>query len=458
MRWRLGLTRGSAPRRQGLLPFRERAERLDRRFKRAILAMTALVVAGLIGVSPAGRYGVAWLAEEGRQATRRAIGLPPTREEIDALWRLKRERSVEKTREVLTRFYRGTDPAMQRLFQVAGMDPDHGLVRWGRADSTFLVSSKVFEPDDHGRSYRLRPDTRSIWLRQVTLHNGPFGLFQVPDTPEARAAAVAAGAIVDLPSAQSTNSWGCRGPEPEPDAPARGLVLGDSFMQGMFVGDDDTPPILLQRYLADAWKTRVSILNTGHIGYSPEQYYFSLREYVDRFRPHFVVVSVCPNDFGNEFDVMKGRGDWLDEAAYWIGEIVRECRGRAIPCLLAPVPCDEQIFGVRKDGFYPGLVCNLYGGGSMRYCDPMDAFIDEHLRLRREAELRGRPVPSSPLYNRHIADNHFSPLGAALWARVIGHRLTGLMDPPGSEPSASRTPAASPVATKDADIRAAVHE
>ena len=58
--------------------------------------------------------------------------------------------------------------------------------------------------------------------RQVTLHGGPFGLFLVRDTPEVRAAAAGAGAIVDEPSAQTTNSWGLRGPEPDPKAQARG--------------------------------------------------------------------------------------------------------------------------------------------------------------------------------------------------------------------------------------------
>ena len=52
-------------------------------------------------------------------------------------------------------------------------------------------------------------------------------------------------------------------------------------------------------------KTKVSILNTGHLGYSPEQYYYSLVEYADRFRPHFVVVSVFSNDFAG--DMADGR-------------------------------------------------------------------------------------------------------------------------------------------------------
>ena len=49
------------------------------------------------------------------------------------------------------------------------MDPEHGLIRYGRGDQAFLISSQVFEIDNHGRSYRFRPKTRSVWLRQVTL-------------------------------------------------------------------------------------------------------------------------------------------------------------------------------------------------------------------------------------------------------------------------------------------------
>ena len=119
-------------------------------------------------------------------------------------------------------------------------------------------------------------------------------MFLVPDTPEVREAAHEAEASIDEPSLQTTNSWGVRGPEPDVNADLRGLVLGDSFMQGMFNGDADTPPINLERALSQYPTGSVSILNTGVIGYSPRQYYFTLQEYGPRFNPHFVVVSVCP--------------------------------------------------------------------------------------------------------------------------------------------------------------------
>ena len=50
-------------------------------------------------------------------------------------------------------------------------------------------------------------------------------------------------------------------------------------------------------------KTRVSIVNAGVLGYSPEQYYYSLVAFADRFRPQFVVVSVFANDFGEASEV-----------------------------------------------------------------------------------------------------------------------------------------------------------
>ncbi len=166
----------------------------------------------------------------------------------------------------------------------------------------------MFEADDTGRSYRLRPRTKSIWLRELALKAGVLMFFLVPDGPDLAEAIRGTSAIVVSESKQTTNSWGLRGPEPELDAPLRGIVLGDSFMQGMFIGDNETPPECLRRDLEKQLKTKVSILNTGHLGYSPEQYYYTLLAFADRFRPHFVVVSVCLNDFGNAVRGHSGKG------------------------------------------------------------------------------------------------------------------------------------------------------
>ena len=394
-------------------------------FKRLIVLATLAAVAGLVASFRIGRH----YAVEGYTAARRAViyqltGLGPDRAEIEAEWARKRALAVARTTETLTKFYDGADAPIKGLFDVAGMAPGTGMVVYGRGDQSFLISSQVFERDDRGRSYRFRPNLRSVWLRQVTLHNGPFGLFLVPDTPAHREAAGRAGAIVDEPSATTTNAWGLRGPEPDPTAPLRGVVLGDSFMQGMFNPDDQTPPVHLARRLSELAGERVSLANTGHIGYSPEQYYYSLEEFGPRMRPHFVVVSVCPNDFGTEFDILAGRPDWMEEAAYWLDRIYGWCRSNGATCLLVPVPSFPQVESRRKDGFYPGLVNNAFNGPPSAYLDPLERFLDENLRLKREAQLAGESYSRCKLYNRHIDDDHFSPLGAEVWADAVARRLS----------------------------------
>ncbi|WP_337173692.1 SGNH/GDSL hydrolase family protein [Paludisphaera sp.] len=397
-------------------------------FKRLIILGTLAAVAGVVASFPIGRH----YAIEGYTAARRSAlyhltGLTPDRSEIEADWARRRALGVARTTEVLTKFYEKADEPMRELFRVAGMDPEHGLVRYGRADQAFLLSSQVFEPDDSGRSYRFRPGRKSVWLRQVTLHDGPFGLFLVLDTPAHREAAQKAGAIVDEVSATTINSWGLRGPEPDPSAPLRGIVLGDSFMQGMFNPDDQTPPLHLEKRLAELEGKAVSVANTGHIGYSPEQYYYSLVEYGERMDPHFVVMSVCPNDFGGDFDILAGRPDWMDEAEYWIDRAHGWCRSRNVPFLLVPVPSFPQVESRRKDGFYPGLVSNIFAAPPSRYLDPLERFLDENLRLKLEAQKTGENNARSKLYNRHIDDDHFSPKGAEVWADAVARRLSLIM-------------------------------
>jgi hypothetical protein len=430
------------PDRQSVLPFVERTRRLDRAFKRAIALGLALAVVATFAASPRLRYLALDSAARARdEAVRRVVGLEPSREEIDARRDARRAETARRTLESLTNYYNSATPAMRAMFRAASMDPSTCLIGTGRADNGFLLSSAVFEPDGHGRSYRLKPDTRSVWLRQVTLIGGPFGLFLVPDTPEVRAAAVAADAIVDESSRQATNSWGLRGPEPVPDAPIRGVVLGDSFMQGMFNDDDHTPPLDLERALEARWGRDVSIANTGHIGYAPEQYYHALLEYGERMKPHFVVVSVCPNDFGDGDDTLVGKGDDWDEAARWLGEIEHWCRARSIPCLTVAVPVDRQILGIRREAEYPARITQIREGASTTYLDPLDLFLDAHLELRARDPEAMANRGGCLLFNYKINDNHFSPLGSKLWADAVARRLDGLMDPPEPDPRDEDSPA-----------------
>src|SRR5207302_126325 len=114
------------------------AERLDRQFQRAILGLTALAVAGLLGGTTVGRYAVASLAARARLAVSKSYGLEPDHAEVEALLRLRRTQTVDKVRESLTSYYRGAEPGMQDMFRVTGMDPEHCLIGWGRATNALL--------------------------------------------------------------------------------------------------------------------------------------------------------------------------------------------------------------------------------------------------------------------------------------------------------------------------------
>ena len=95
-----------------------------------------------------------------------------------------------------------------------GMDPGHGLLRWGNYNWTLLFSSKVFEADERGRSYRLRPGVRSIWLRHLAFITGAPAFYLVPDDPGLTEAIRGTAATPIESSRQTTNSWGVRGPSP----------------------------------------------------------------------------------------------------------------------------------------------------------------------------------------------------------------------------------------------------
>lgn len=417
--------------RQESLPFLTRTRRLDRAFKRGIATATVLVIVAVFAGTSVGRYAASLAAVRARGAVSRAFAPESSRAEHDAEWRLRRERGIVQTRAVYRDFYdHEASPALRRILAASGMAPDEVLLRWANYDWTVVLSPMVFQADDTGRAYRLKPKTRAGWVWDTSLPRGLNCFFFIPDTPEVRRAVADAGLQFIPESFQTTNSWGLRGPEPDLTAPVRGLVIGDSFMQGIFVRDDETPPVRLEQSLAATLGKRVTVVNTGHIGYSLEQYYYTFLEYFGRVRPHFVVVSICPNDFGDANAVMFGTGgggDWV-EGKYWLGQIEQYCRSRQVPCVVIPVPFESQVAGPRKDGHYPGQVSNIVDGSGPFFLNPIEDFINENLRLVTEGTRRGARPPTSPLFNGHLHDAHFSALGSALWGKVVGRRIALLLD------------------------------
>lgn len=408
----------------------ERKLRRERQFKRAILLATGLAVVLIFRAIPWGPQLSAAIDSWAGHTFSQALRLTSSRPQIEEWWKTYRLSSIERTRPQVEQFFAESEPAFQNLLRYAGMDPDHGLLRWGNFNWTLLLSSKVFEPDDR-MSYRLRPGVRSIWLRNLVSPAGGAAFYLVPDGPGLADAIRGTTAIPVESSRQTTNSWGVRGPEPEPDAPIRGLVLGDSYMQGMFIGDEVTPPECLRRYLQRERKVRVSVLNAGLMGYSPEQYYYSMIAFADRFRPHFVVVSVFANDCGSIGEATgQGLGDWR-EGKYWLDRIARDCEQHGRAYLVVPAPFELGLLGKRRPAFYPGMMANPLSIEGPTYLDPMDDFLNAHLRARVDARRRGRPTRGCSLFNDEINDTHFSPSGAAAWAESVGRRVLLMLEDQG---------------------------
>lgn len=413
--------------RQTVFRFVTRNRRRERWFKRSIVIATLAAIAAVFGLLPKGRYVAAGIPSEARAVARELLALPTPREEIDASWSRFREDGIAYSRRAHQEMYADISPEYQRLLRYAGLEPGRGILRWGNYNRTLLLPATIFEPDDAGRSYRFKPGTHSIWLRNLTLKSGVLMFFQVPDGPGLAEALQGTSGIPVETSRQTTNSWGLRGPEPDPEAPLRGLVLGDSFMQGMFIDDDHAPPEQLHHYLEDHYHVKTSVLNTGCLGYSPEQYHASLLAFAERFHPNFVVESVFANDFGDAFDVVQGRGEW-DEAKYWMDQTADYCRTHQIPLLVVAAPFETSMLGRRKAGFYPGWITNVVDVSSVSFLDPCDDFINAHLELVVEGEKHGKRPYGCPLFNDPIGDGHFSPEGSRVWAESVGKRIMLILD------------------------------
>ena len=157
-------------------------------------------------------------------------------------------------------------------------------------------------------------------------------------------------------------------------------------------------------------------MNAGVLGYSPEQYYYSLVAFAERFRPQFVVVSVFANDFGEASAVLGGRGDW-DEGKHWLDRIVSLSQARGWVCLFVPVPSSDRILGRRKSGHYPGMISNILEHRAPSYfLNPAEAFVNAHLDRIIEGERRGERLVWLLALQRAISRRPF--LGG--WCQGMG--------------------------------------
>jgi len=97
----------------------------------------------------------------------------------------------------------------------------------------------------------------------------------------------------------TTNGLGLRGPaassEPAPGT-LRVLVVGDSFVFGLGIADDETLPVRLEAHLAERLAVPVEVLNAGVPGWAGDDYLLFLRSRGYALDPDLLVVAVMDND------------------------------------------------------------------------------------------------------------------------------------------------------------------
>lgn len=296
-----------------------------------------------------------------------------------------------------------TAPDRTRAALIAlGMDPDHAVVSEANRFRVVGFSRDVCQADPI-RGHRLRANTRSAWYELP-----PYRWIAGADVPAVAAAVAAAGGRRIGGSEQSTNSWGCRGPEPDPAARLRVLVIGDSFMQGILIGDRDTPPARLAAALGPG----ATVLNAGVYGYGPEQYLASIEEFTPRFQPHIVIIGLCCNDVdaSDPGDVARRR-DRLGRAAAY-------CAARGIACAVVAVPDFRRHPETDRDpAAYPE--CLRPGPESPA------AWIDLGPALAAaDPEITPATRKQSRLYLNRLRDGHLDAPGAEVWAREVARWIS----------------------------------
>ncbi len=165
------------------------------------------------------------------------------------------------------------------------------------------------------------------------------------------------------------------------------------------------------------------MLNTGHIGYSLEQYDQTLRALGERFQPHYVVISVSQNDIAQVDDASS----W-SEGGYWLDSIVEQCQQHGWRFLIVPSAEEFELLGPWTLNGFQGKFRKIVRYGGQNCVDPGQSFTDALLRLKNQDARHGEPT-YDPLFNLHLmGDRHYSPLGADVWARVVCRRLLLVWD------------------------------
>jgi len=256
------------------------------------------------------------------------------------------------------------NPSLRRFARtLAAQDPKTDLFAtlWD-VDTGVLLSRHLYRSVamDGAAKYMYKPSLKKLGFR--TGASGLHWNMETEDTPAIRAAL----AELDTPFivTASYDELGFRNGDPKPASgcTARALFLGDSFTDGLWVGDADTFVNLYGRLVRERSGVMLCPVNAGVNGYGPFEEAFVLEHYFEQAgRPAFVFVMFFANDVDADYDGVID-GTIADHDRRWrdsldqIARIKRFVSGHGATLVLAAIPPAEQVFAHRSQEHYQDVL------------------------------------------------------------------------------------------------------
>lgn len=295
-------------------------------------------------------------------------------------------------------------PEGRNLLELAGYGPRDRLVVPANFDGALVFSGSVMER--HLRcGYRLRPGQENLWARP-----GPWP-FQMPMPGRPAVRDALEQAHISITATERSNSFGCRGREPDEldSYDYRVLVLGDSFAQGILVEEAETFCVQLEEELEQSTGCKTLVANSGVIGYSTEQEYYTLEELSPQLRPDVAVLCFYANDVHRDhravFRSRNPAGDW-STAERWLERSAAFCRTNKIRFAVAVIPDRSQMTSRTIRIGYQQRLETITSKLGIYLIDPDERFLAHR---------------TEPLWLP--GDDHFAPAGHALFAQSLADHL-----------------------------------
>jgi len=267
---------------------------------------------------------------------------------------------------------------------------------------------------DGVQKYAYRPNLKklSFWAGA----SFQFWKMETEDTPVMRAA------IADLDTqllvTASYDEFGFRRTDPDlaRDCQSRALFLGDSFTDGVWVGDGDTFANKYARLARERSSFTLCPVNAGVNGYgSLEERYTLEHQFEHAGRPSIVFVMYFANDVDQDHDAVI-TGQLRDAARLWqeslaqLDKMKRFADEHQVRLVLAAIPPREQILDKVPQTYYQDILRDFCERDGITFVNLFEGLVSHG--------LQGLYLDGDP---------HFTPLGHQVVAELLYDATKGLL-------------------------------